>query len=87
MLEVALCLADVLRSEVLQDDARDADLAAQALREKRLARADGTAQQITHGQAVERAALQQRRVFTKARLGRVVPDDGVERPLGLDELE
>ena len=86
-LEVAFGLADVLRPEVLEDHARHADLAADALREKRLAGADRAAQQIAHRQAVERAALEQRRVLAQPRLRRLVADDGVERPLRLDELE
>ena len=86
-LEIAFGLADVLRAEVLQDHARHADLAADALREKRLAGADRAAQQIAHRQAVERAAFEQRRVLAQPRLRRLVADDRVERPFRLDELE
>ena len=67
-LEIAFGLADILGSEVLEDHARHADLAADALREKRLAGADRTAQQIPHRQAIERAALEQRRVFPEPHL-------------------
>src|SRR6185295_7277290 len=86
-LEIAFRLADVLRSEILEDDARHADLAADALRKERLAGSDRSAKQISHRQAVERAALQQGRIFTQPRLGRLVTDDRVEGPLRLDELE
>src|SRR6185503_8414706 len=86
-LEVALGFADVFRSEVLEEHARHANLAADALREKRLAGTDRAAQQIAHRQRVERAALEQRRVFAQPRLGRLVADHRLERPLRLDELE
>ena len=86
-LEIALRLADVLRSKVLQHHARHADLAAHALGEERLARADRAAEQVAHRHAVEGAALEQRRVLAQPRLGGLVADDRVERPLRLDELE
>src|SRR6185295_12011659 len=86
-LEVALGLADVLRSEVLEDETRHADLAADALGEERLAGTDRAAEQIAHRQGVERALLEERRILSQPRLRRVVADDRVERPLRLDELE
>ena len=49
-LEVAFGLADVLRAEVLEHHARHADLAADALRQERLAGADRAAEQIAHRQ-------------------------------------
>ena len=85
--EVALGLADVLRSEVLEHHARHANLAADALRKERLAGADRSADQIAHRHAVERAALEQRRILAQPLLRRLVADDRVERPLRLDELE
>ena len=86
-LQVAFRLADVLGSEILEHDARHADLAAHTLCEERLAGSDGAAQQIPHREAVERAALEQRRVLAEPRLRGLVPHDGVERPFGFDELE
>ena len=80
-------LADVLRPEVLQHHAGRADLAADALGEKRFPGPDRPADQIAHRQAVERSALEQRGVLAQPGLGRFVSDDGVERPLRLDELE
>ena len=55
--------------------------------EERLAGSDGAAQQIPHREAVERAALEQRRVLAEPRLRGLVPHDGIERPFGFDELE
>jgi hypothetical protein len=87
MFQVAFRLAHILRPEVLQDDTRDANLTAQALRHERLACPDRPTQQIAHRQAVECATLQERRVLPQPRLGRLVSDNRVEGPLGLDEFE
>src|SRR6185436_16570358 len=43
--------------------------------------------EISYRQAVERTALEQRRVLAQPRLRRLVADDGVEGPFRLDEFE
>src|SRR5262249_1765194 len=85
--EVALGLANVFRPKVLQRHTRYAEVAADALSEKRLSGADGAAQEIPHGNGVECTTLQQRRIVAQACLRRFVADDRVDRPSGFDELE
>src|SRR5262249_1763053 len=82
-----LGLSDVFRTEVLEDDARNTDLAADALGEKRLPCAYGSTEEVTHRQGVEGATLEELRILAKPALRRIMPANGVEVPLRLDELE
>ena len=62
LLEVALGLAHVLRAEVRELDAGDADRAGEALGQVGLAGADRAADQVAHRRGVEPALGQQGRV-------------------------
>ena len=87
LLEVALGLADVLRAEVAQLDAGNADRAGEAFGEVGLAGADGPADQVAHGRGVEPALGQQGRVVDQALLDAVVADEIIQGMRRLDELD
>ena len=88
LLEVRLGRADPAIAEVLEDDARDAELARPALHEERLAGADAAGRSDSPSAA--RAARPCRSsvgVLAQPGLDRVVPGDVVERERRLDEIE
>ena len=79
LLEVRLGGADPAIAEVLEDDARHAELARPALHEEGLAGADSPGNQIPHRQRVQRALAQQRRIVAQPGLDRVAAGEVIER--------
>src|SRR5207247_7447614 len=80
-------LADILRAEVPQRDAWDADRAGVAFGQERLAGADCAAEKVAHRSGVEPAAEEQIGVFLQTLLGRLLADDEIELVLGLEKLQ
>ena len=87
LLKVAFGFADVLRAEVAQHDARNADRAGVALGQECFAGADRAAHQVAHRRRFEPAFADPFGVLLQSLLGGVQADDQIERVLRLDELD